>query len=146
MITRNSWLQRLTPQSVCGRIKTQETGSEKGRQTRTLPACRCQLPAPGDWVINASAEAPGKKPGDKPVRSGQGAESPKPAEPAAASAPTAAELLGNDAASENIVKAKGAKNITSGIAIILATFNNTLVSITDMHGNTRVVQRGQGWL
>jgi small subunit ribosomal protein S11 len=34
-----------------------------------------------------------------------------------------------------ITKAKGAKNIHSGIAHVLATFNNTVVSITDMAGN-----------
>lgn len=50
-------------------------------------------------------------------------------------APTAAELLGEDAAAKKIIKAKHAKNITSGIANILATFNNTQVTITDMHGN-----------
>jgi len=50
-------------------------------------------------------------------------------------APTAAELLGEDAAAKKIIKAKHAKNIAAGIANILATFNNTLVSITDMHGN-----------
>ena len=33
-----------------------------------------------------------------------------------------------------IVKAKGSKNITSGIAHVQATFNNTIVSITDLHG------------
>ena len=38
-------------------------------------------------------------------------------------------------AGKKIVKAKGAKNIVSGIANILATFNNTLVSITDMQGH-----------
>jgi len=54
---------------------------------------------------------------------------------AAISAPTAAELLGEDAAAKKIVKAKHAKNITSGVAMILATFNNTLVSITDAQGN-----------
>jgi small subunit ribosomal protein S11 len=48
---------------------------------------------------------------------------------------TAAELLGEDAAGKKIIKAKHAKNIVSGVANILATFNNTLVSITDMHGN-----------
>ena len=48
---------------------------------------------------------------------------------------TAAELLGEDAGGKKIIKAKHAKNIVSGIANILATFNNTLVSITDMHGN-----------
>jgi small subunit ribosomal protein S11 len=58
-----------------------------------------------------------------------------PAVPVAGTAPTAAELLGDDAASKKIVKAKGSKNIAVGIANILATFNNTNVSITDMHGN-----------
>ena len=50
-------------------------------------------------------------------------------------APTAAELLGEDANAKKIVKAKHAKNITVGIANISATFNNTQVTITDMHGN-----------
>jgi small subunit ribosomal protein S11 len=34
-----------------------------------------------------------------------------------------------------IVKAKGAKNILVGTAHVLATFNNTIVSITDPRGN-----------
>lgn len=53
----------------------------------------------------------------------------------AASAPTAAELLGDDPNAKKIVKAKGSKNIAVGVANILATFNNTQVAITDMHGN-----------
>ncbi|HKI69218.1 MAG TPA: 30S ribosomal protein S11 [Verrucomicrobiae bacterium] len=64
------------------------------------------------------------------------AQGPKaPEGPVAAAAPTAAQLLGEDVAAKKIIKAKHAKNITSGIAMILATFNNTLVSITDQHGN-----------
>lgn len=63
------------------------------------------------------------------------AEATKPLEPAAAVAPTAAELLGDDPNAKKIIKAKGSKNISSGIANILATFNNTQVTITDMHGN-----------
>jgi small subunit ribosomal protein S11 len=55
--------------------------------------------------------------------------------PPAVAAPTAAELLGDDPNAKKVVKAKGAKNITVGIANILATFNNTQVSITDMQGN-----------
>jgi len=50
-------------------------------------------------------------------------------------APTAAELLGEDAAAKKIIKAKHAKNVSAGVANILATFNNTQVTITDMHGN-----------
>ncbi len=58
-----------------------------------------------------------------------------PVAPVAASAPTAAELLGDDPNAKKIVKAKGSKNIAVGVANILATFNNTQVAITDMHGN-----------
>ena len=67
------------------------------------------------------------------------ADAAKPAEgtlvPPSVSAPTAAELLADDLAGKKIVKAKGAKNIITGIANILATFNNTQVSITDMQGH-----------
>jgi small subunit ribosomal protein S11 len=52
-----------------------------------------------------------------------------------AAAPTAAELLADDLAGKKIIKAKGSKNIGSGVAHILATFNNTQVTITDMQGN-----------
>ncbi|MDR1146858.1 MAG: 30S ribosomal protein S11 [Verrucomicrobiales bacterium] len=34
-----------------------------------------------------------------------------------------------------MVKAKGSKNITHGIAHVLASFNNTIVSISDSNGN-----------
>ncbi len=34
-----------------------------------------------------------------------------------------------------IVKAKGSKNVHSGIAHIVASFNNTIVTITDMNGS-----------
>lgn len=54
---------------------------------------------------------------------------------AAAAAPTAADLLGDDPNAKKIVRAKGAKNIASGIAHVMATFNNTQVTITDMQGN-----------
>ena len=63
------------------------------------------------------------------------AEPAKPGAPVAGTAPTAAELLGDDAAAKKIIKAKGSKNIFAGVANILATFNNTTVSICDMHGN-----------
>lgn len=47
---------------------------------------------------------------------------------------TAAELLA-DAKIEPIKRRKGAKNVPFGIAFIKTTFNNTIVSITDMRGN-----------
>jgi len=52
------------------------------------------------------------------------------------SPPTAAELLGEDPKATKIIRVKGAKNVVSGIANIVATFNNTLVTIADLNGNT----------
>ncbi|MSU31176.1 MAG: 30S ribosomal protein S11 [Pedosphaera sp.] len=54
---------------------------------------------------------------------------------AAASAPSAADLLGDDPNAKKIIRAKGAKNVSVGIAHVSATFNNTQVTITDMQGN-----------
>jgi small subunit ribosomal protein S11 len=81
-----------------------------------------------------AAAAPAAAPGAAPAA--VVADAPKaPEAPVAAAAPTAAELLADDLAGKKIIKAKGAKNISVGIANILATFNNTQVTITDMHGN-----------
>ena len=49
--------------------------------------------------------------------------------------PTAEELLKEELGALKIRKAKGAKNITTGLANILASFNNTVVAITDLKGN-----------
>lgn len=68
----------------------------------------------------------------EPVAAGKVTE---PQGPMAGTAPTAAELLADDLAGKKIIKAKGSKNIASGIAHVLATFNNTQVTITDMQGN-----------
>ncbi len=48
---------------------------------------------------------------------------------------TAKELLGEDIGEIKVRRAKGSKNITVGICHILATFNNTKVTITDASGN-----------
>jgi small subunit ribosomal protein S11 len=55
--------------------------------------------------------------------------------PAAEAAPISLSLDPNDIEKPKIVKAKGSKNVINGIAHILATFNNTIVSITDLNGN-----------
>lgn len=87
-------------------------------------------PAKGPAKAAPAAAAPAAEGQPAPA-----AEAGKPAEGAPAAAPTAAELLADELAGKKIIKAKGAKNIVAGIANILATFNNTLVSITDMQGH-----------
>lgn len=75
---------------------------------------------------------PAKAPkADKPAAAKAPAAEVKPAD----ALPTSLSLDPNDIEKPKIVKAKGSKNITVGIANILATFNNTIVTITDMSGN-----------
>jgi len=83
-----------------------------------------------------SDRPPGEKKGEGKA-DGKGEATPAvPTGPVAGAAgPTAAELLGEDLGAKKIVKAKGAKNVAVGVAHILASFNNTIVSITDMQGN-----------
>jgi small subunit ribosomal protein S11 len=57
---------------------------------------------------------------------------------AATPAAPAADNLSLDAdavEAPKIVKAKGAKNIHAGVAHVYATFNNTMVTMTDLNGN-----------
>jgi small subunit ribosomal protein S11 len=58
------------------------------------------------------------------------------AKAAEATAAPVDDMLSLDApiAPAKVVKAKGSKNILQGIAHVLATFNNTIVSITDQRG------------
>src|SRR5260221_13817112 len=64
---------------------------------------------------------------------------PTPATPATTVPATAAAALAEGEAPKKIIKAKHSKNVIQGIAHITATFNNTVVSISDLQG--RVI----GW-
>src|SRR5690348_4979125 len=62
----------------------------------------------------------------------------KPKKEQGAAAPAASEnlsLSADDVEKPKIVKAKGSKNVHSGIAHVLSTFNNTIVTITVLKGN-----------
>jgi|SRR5688572_16204351 len=99
-------------------------------------------PAAEGAAAPAAEAKPAKAPKSaKPAAEGEAAAAPaadaKPVElvggvPKAA---TAEDLLKEELASIKVRKAKGSKNISSGIANIAATFNNTIVSITDAKGN-----------
>ncbi|MES2996263.1 MAG: 30S ribosomal protein S11 [Verrucomicrobiota bacterium] len=80
-------------------------------------------------------------------------EAPAPQTPAAPAAPAAPEAgaapeapkkeqkrdifaeIGGGEEEVKIHKAKGSKNVTRGVVHVTATFNNTLVSVTDVNGN-----------
>jgi len=76
-----------------------------------------------------SKTEPEVKPAKKPAKR-------KKEEPApVAAAPENLSLSTDSIEKPKIVKAKGSKNVHSGIAHVLSTFNNTIVTITDMNGN-----------
>ena len=79
----------------------------------------------------ATAESAQAEPKKKPSPKAKKEETPGPV-----TAPAENLSLSPDVIEQpKIVKAKGSKNVHNGIAHILATFNNTIVTITDMKGN-----------
>ena len=78
--------------------------------------------APAEGAAAAPAAAPAAP--EKPVELVGGV----------AKQPTAEDLLKEELGAIKVRKAKGSKNITSGFANVLASFNNTIVSITDQKG------------
>ena len=97
------------------------------------PAPAADAPAAAAPATAAPAEAKPKAVKKAPKKK-EGAEGAAPA----AGAPAAADLsLDLNAGIEpiKVIKAKGSKNVAVGIAHVLASFNNTVVSITDQKGN-----------
>lgn len=97
------------------------------------PAAAESAPAPVQEAAPATAPAVTPAPPAKPAR-----KTAKGKKEDAAPEPPKVENLSldpNDVEKPKIVKAKGSKNVHSGVAHVLSTFNNTIVTITDLNGN-----------
>jgi len=114
-------------------------------ENETKPAEEANTAAPEEVKTEApvekpeaEAEAPAAVATDAPKT---GAAEEKKAEPEkgegekVASADIFLELDPSEAEKPKILKAKGSKNVTAGIVHVLATFNNTIVTVTDLNGN-----------
>jgi small subunit ribosomal protein S11 len=101
-------------------------------ETPAEPAASVAPPAPETPGAPVAPAAPAEPKAPKAAKPKAGK---KEGAPAAEAAKTSLSLDGGDAEKPKIVKAKGSKNVGSGIAHVLATFNNTIVSITDLSGN-----------
>jgi small subunit ribosomal protein S11 len=105
--------------------------TEETKVETTAPA-EAPAAAPAEAApATATAEAPAK-PAKKPAKAKK-----EEAAPAAAPEPPKENLSldPNDVEKPKIIKAKGSKNVHTGIAHVLSTFNNTIVTITDLKGN-----------
>jgi small subunit ribosomal protein S11 len=91
-------------------------------------------PAVPAATATEAAPAAAKAPKAEKKPAGKKGETPAAAVKPADQISTSLSLDPNDMEKPKIVKAKGSKNIFTGIAHISATFNNTIVSITDMTG------------
>ena len=110
--------------AAAGEKKAKGPKGEKGGK----PAAEGTAPAAAGAAGAAGAPAEGAPKGpageQKPVEMVHGV----------AKQPTAEDLLKEELGSIKVRKAKGSKNVTSGFANVLASFNNTIVSITDQKG------------
>jgi len=116
-------------------------------ENEPTPAPAPETPAPAAAAPAAGAAAPAGAPASaeakpKAAKKAAGPKKSKdaaaaPAAGAPAAAPAADVSLDLNAGIEpiKVIKAKGSKNVAVGIAHILATFNNTAVTITDQRGN-----------
>ena len=113
-----------------------EANEAKEAAEQAAPEAKAEEKTPAKEEAKAEEKAPKAeaKADDKaeaqPAAEGEVAEDEK-----SSSAPTAADLLADDVGEVKVIKAKKSKNVTHGIVHIQATFNNTLVTITDMQGN-----------
>ena len=106
--------------------KKEKAPKKDAAATPAAPAAEKPAKAPKAGKPGAEGEAPAAPaPEAKPVEMVGGV----------AKAPSAEDLLKEELGTIKVRKAKGSKNVTSGIANVTASFNNTIVSITDAKGN-----------
>ena len=127
-----------TPASEPAAKPAPEKKAPAAKKEAAAPAAAATeaAPAAAAPAATATAEKPKveKKPaGEKKAAGKKGEAAPAAVKPADQIS-TSLSLDPNDMEKPKIVKAKGSKNIFTGIAHISATFNNTIVSITDMTG------------
>jgi small subunit ribosomal protein S11 len=115
------------------KAKTEKPKTEGKPEAKAAQATAATEAAPASAIESAAPtgkkEAPAAKESKKPAKAKAEETAP------AAAAPVNPNLsLSDDVAPVKIVKAKGSKNVHSGIAHVLSTFNNTIVTITDLTG------------
>ncbi len=120
--------------------KTAKTAKPAAEAKAEAPKAEVAETKPVEAVAEAKpaeAKAPEAQAEAKPVEAKPKKAAKAKKEEAPATPPPAENLSldPNDVERPKIVKAKGSKNVYTGIAHILATFNNTIVTITDASGN-----------
>ena len=127
--------EKKKPKAKAAKEKPEEAdAAETPAAEAATPASEVPAAAPDEAAaaapapVSAAAE-PAAKPAKKAAKA-------KKEEAAPVEAPKEnLSLNPNDVEKPKIIKAKGSKNVHTGIAHVLSTFNNTIVTITDLKGN-----------
>jgi small subunit ribosomal protein S11 len=114
-----------------GSAKAGQSGEKKPKGSKA-PGEKGGKPT-ADGAVPAAAGAPGAVSEGAP-KGPSGEQKPVEMVHGVAKQPTAEDLLKEELGAVKVRKAKGSKNVTSGYANVLASFNNTIVSITDQKG------------
>lgn len=126
--------EKKKPKAKAAQEKPVEVDAVETPAAEIAPPSDLPSPAPDEAVATAPvsvsvAAEPAAKPAKKPAKA-------KKEEAPAVEAPKEnLSLNPDDVEKPRIIKAKGSKNVHTGIAHVLSTFNNTIVTITDLKGN-----------
>lgn len=116
-------------------MSEEKSAPKKEKPKKAAPAAEGAAAAPAAEVKPAKAPKAAKPAADGAAAAPAADAKPVELVGGVPKAVTAEDLLKEELLAVKVRKAKGSKNITSGIANIAATFNNTIVSITDAKGN-----------
>ena len=116
------------PAKAATKAKTAKPKDPTSEAAPTPPAEEVAAPA-------STEAAPQTTAAETPKAEKKPAKAKKEAAPAAEPPKENLSLNPDDVEKPKIVKAKGSKNVHAGIAHVLSTFNNTIVTITDLKGN-----------
>jgi small subunit ribosomal protein S11 len=115
--------------------KAEEAKPKKAKAVAAEASKSTEEPAPTTPVAAAEAAAPVAPAAEPKAPKAEKKAKPEKAEAKPAEAPREnLSLDADDVEKPKIVKAKGSKNVHSGIAHVMSTFNNTIVTITDLTG------------
>jgi small subunit ribosomal protein S11 len=115
--------------------KAEEAKPKKAKAVAAESPKSTEEPAATTPVAAAEAAAPVAPAAEPKVPKAEKKAKPEKAEAKPAEAPREnLSLDADDVEKPKIVKAKGSKNVHSGIAHVMSTFNNTIVTITDLTG------------
>lgn len=127
--------EKKKPKAKAPKSKPEDAeAAEKPALEVAPPASEVPSAAPDEAAVAAPAPVNAvAEPTAKPPK--KAAKAKKEEAPAAEAPKENLSLNPDDVEKPKIIKAKGSKNIHTGIAHVLSTFNNTIVTITDLKGN-----------